>query len=450
MKVYYCGLLTSTSDLNEHSVSRTLYSFYIHGNNANLITREEIANKLFESKYWKYPTYRYRITSYLENLYQKSSNREKIPLDNKEIKQILLDVFFKDYKQSDIVGKVEEYIIYEQFYDSIGNIYGKEIITGCIFPIYESELLICFNDYGTDHIIRTYMQNVNHNEKLIRAIIALVPTFPANQSEIDEYLNKKRIKKKKFIKRVSTLASKNAFSEEIVPYVEEKTIITREKPSSETKIMENIDYLLSLLESKNQELYQKYREEYDKILESENSSLTNSPLNISSLIALESKIEFAIKYNKNNSNSIIDYLHELKNQYLENILSRNENKTDITIQDIDKITELFLKQKSDYSLTDQRKVLKDITFIYLLELYENKEFISAEELENSYIVDYLKWIMLNIKALKSLNIILGDITIDLNQELSLSNIINIIKNIEFTKIAEGDIKKLVKKTEQIN
>ena len=125
--------------------------------------------------------------------------------------------------------------------------------------------------------------------------------------------------------------------------------------------------------------------------------------------------------------------------------NQTEKSTEISIADIDKITELFLKQKADYSLLDERNILKDIAFIYLLELYENKDTITLESLKNSYINDYLKWIVLSIKALKDLDIISQDILLDFNSDITLSNLLEIIKRIQFKEKVDFDIKTLIKK-----
>lgn len=126
-------------------------------------------------------------------------------------------------------------------------------------------------------------------------------------------------------------------------------------------------------------------------------------------------------------------------------MENNSEKTNLTLSELDKINELFLKTKNNYSIVDQRKILKTISLIYLLEVIENKDEIDMKELENSYFKDNIKSIILGIKILESLDLIECDINLYLNDDISVYNVVNIIKKIKVKKINSEEYKKLIMK-----
>ena len=93
---------------------------------------------------------------------------------------------------------------------------------------------------------------------------------------------------------------------------------------------------------------------------------------------------------------------------------------------------MLLKTKKEYALKEQTKILKDIAFLYIMEVIEDED-IKITDLENSYFSDHLKYIMMVIMSLIDDDIIKDDILINLDDELNIYNIYNIIKNIEFKK-----------------
>ena len=79
-----------------------------------------------------------------------------------------------------------------------------------------------------------------------------------------------------------------------------------------------------------------------------------------------------------------------------------------------------------------------------MEIYENKDIITLEELEDSYFADNLKSIVICIKSLQDIGLIECNYLIELVSELSCSIVFDMIKNIEFSKIKEGQVKELIK------
>lgn len=184
------------------------------------------------------------------------------------------------------------------------------------------------------------------------------------------------------------------------------------------------------------------RKKYAEILES--SFPTIKPLSLETLVILEAEIEFYLNFSKKNTDSIDNYLDELKKEYLINLIENNNKKTDLTIEELDKITELFLKTKNNYSIIDQRKILKTISLIYLFEVMENKDNIDIRVLENSYFKDNIKSIILGIKSLQEIGILENNINLYLDKDISIINVVNIIKELKVKKIDLEESKKLIK------
>lgn len=184
------------------------------------------------------------------------------------------------------------------------------------------------------------------------------------------------------------------------------------------------------------------RKKYAEILES--SFPTIKPLSLETLVILEAEIEFYLNFSKKNTDSIDNYLDELKKEYLINLIENNDKKTDLTIEELDKITELFLKTKNNYSIIDQRKILKTISLIYLFEVMENKDNIDIRVLENSYFKDNIKSIILGIKSLQEIGILESNINLYLDKDISIINVVNIIKELKVKKIDLEESKKLIK------
>jgi len=260
----------------------------------------------------------------------------------------------------------------------------------------------------------------------------------ADKNEVQEYLDRfsgfiMRGKKKKFIDHITVQYNKNVFNSEIEVKEEIKEV---PKPKIEkeplTLKLENIEYLLALVKQKDVDVYNDFLNEYNGIIDSEEEVLTLTPLTIENLTLLEGKIEIYLNYSKNDINHIPSLLTNLKNEYLNNISSNDEEKTKLTIADIDKINELFLKTKSKYSVRSQQTILKDIAFLYIMEILED-DSISISDLENSYFEDNLKYIMVVIMSLIEEDIIESDVFIDYETKLDVYNIFSIIRNLKLKK-----------------
>lgn len=328
-------------------------------------------------------------------------------------------------------------VIFEIITSESGDLYAKELLTGLLFPI------VTFNKVEYRLSLRNFMA---HYEFKLRPIInsfenlnlceSIIFNYKvANINEIGEYKNRfdgtfKKNNKKRFIKQITTQYNKNIFNSEIKE--KEETKKNKIEKDKITLKLENIEYLLAKLKRKHNDMYVTFFNEYNELINSENKSLTLTPVTLENLTLLEGKIEFYLNYSKNNSNNISSLLNDLKNEYLKNFKNNKDEITKLTITKIDKIYELFLKTRTEYLLKDQTKILKDIAFLYIMETIEDND-IKVTDLENGYFNDNLKYIMMTIMSLIDDGVIKDNIEIDLDDELNIYNVYNIIKNIEFQK-----------------
>ena len=425
----------------------------------------------------------------------------------------ILSEMFKDAVLSKYYSNNTEEVIYEIIEDADGNLYGKEILTGAIFPIISKRIievsdkyndvtflskanvddLYCICDYGVGRLTfknkygltlyvdpkdykysstSLYTLNcVGHESEFCikkyghRIEISIGVTFPfsnlergecyientssANEVEINKYKEYHKDKKRLFGKVINSWKEKiieysktNVFKGDIIPKKEE------EKPQrisvdKDGILMSNIEFLLLKLKNHNEELYKKYQDEYDNLLLN-STNMQVIPIT-NSLEAIKAKIEFALEFNKNGGTNISTYLNDKKYEYLENILNNSNVKTAITIKELDKIMELFLKIQFEFDLSTRRSIIRDLSLLYILELYENKDNISEFELDNSYINDNIVTIIVVLNSLKELGLIDNDLIIDLADDLKLSDILEIIKKIQFKNLEKEKIKSLVRK-----
>ena len=354
------------------------------------------------------------------------------------------DIFTLFYQ----ISSTSKELIFEIVEDINGNFYGKELITNCLFPILTSNNFNCMLKW----ILKNNLVSIedykitltNPNLKEATRYLLDIPEHQnslklANQNEVTDYLNqfKKGFRHDhkliKFQEQMQKLANQNIYSQEIA--LKKPKIIQKLKPSQETIIMENIEFLLLKLKKENSTSYELLNQEYQNILNSANT-LTTTPLVLQTLISLEAKIESCFFNQKRNIISLLDYINKLVLEYL------NQKETKLTFQDIFKLNDLFIKQKGEYSLVNQRLFQRNISILYFFELYEQKDNLDIEELNNTYIVDNLKTIIIVINTFQEENILTYDYYLDLNN-ISLDSVINLIKSIKFTKNSTDKIKKLL-------
>lgn len=158
---------------------------------------------------------------------------------------------------------------------------------------------------------------------------------------------------------------------------------------------------------------------------------------LNNLIRLETKIElilklkqYAVNCNVNNiTNSITNIINSLEKNDIKNL------------DEIDKISELFLKNIDNISFENQIDISKKISLIYLLIIKNNN--IDSQKLENNAYVSYFKrYLYLLIRELVENNNIIINTHINPydGNDINLDEIIKMINNIEFVS---KETKKLI-------
>ena len=118
----------------------------------------------------------------------------------------------------------------------------------------------------------------------------------------------------------------------------------------------------------------------------------------------------------------------------------SEEKTNITLDDLDKLMELFLKTKDSYSIIEQRKILRNFASVYALEVKENESEITIERLQDSYFEDLKKSILIFIDALIENGFVKSNMMIELSNEETTKEILNLLRSLEFNKLDSSQLK----------
>lgn len=397
------------------------------------------------------------LTNYLKSLSNRITEFETFQIDDEEIIKILNKEYSNTQHYYSANSTYEE-IIYERVEDQDGNIYAKELLTGSLFPIecdgtietkvYTIKRLVT-NGSIVDYCDLTISSDSNHvNYARIEKIVTDYKI--ASPNDVENYKTqfdggfRHQKAKEKFLSKVREDSMSNTLDSEvevfpIKPKKKEKR--KRESQNITTKCMENIEYLIQKLKKVNPAKAKEFSEEYEHALNIEDI-MQNKMVSEAALIALEAKLEFELMFAKGENTSLADKIEDLKREYLSHFVSETQEKTSITLDDLDKLMELFLKTKDSYSILEQRKILRNFASVYALEVKENESEVTVERLQDSYFEDLKKSILLFINALVESGYVKDNIITELTDTENTEEILNLIKNLEFKKISLEDAKEL--------
>ncbi len=348
-------------------------------------------------------------------------------------------------------------IIYEKVSDEEGNIYGREILTGSLFPI-ASDTSIDVKEYEVERnqawsneidFTLTITQNFKHRN-YARLETILVDNEVASPNEIEEYKTRFETgfrhekKREAFLRRIRENANTNTLIEEVEVSVikpKKKEKKQRETQDSATKTMESIEYLIRKLKKINPEKAKDFSKQYESALE-EKDILGKSNLSLATLINLEASLEFELMFTKGDNTTLTGKLEELKREYLTHFVTNSKDKTKITLDDLDKLMELFLKTKDNYSLIEQRRILRNFASVYMFEVKENESEVTLKRLEDSYFEDLKKSIMICIDALIENGFVKSNMITELSKEETTEEVLNLIRSLEFNKLSKEQVKEL--------
>ena len=397
------------------------------------------------------------LTNYLKSLSSKITEFETFQIDDEEIIKILN----KEYSNTQnyyIGNSTYEEIIYERVEDADGNIYAKELLTGSLFPIscdgsVETKVYtvkkLATNGGTVVYCDLSISSNNNHiNYARIERIVTDYKI--ASPKDVEEYKTqfdggfRRQKAKEKFLRKVREDSMSNTLDNEVEVYPikpKKKEKRQRESQNVTTKCMENIEYLIQKLKKVNLAKAKEFSEEYENALNVEDI-MQNKMVSEAALIALEAKLEFELMFAKGENTSLVDKLEELRKEYLLHFATKTQEKTSITLDDLDKLMELFLKTKDNYSILEQRKILRSFASVYALEVKENESDVTIERLQDSYFEDLKKSILLFINALVESGYVKDNIITELTDSENTEEILNLIKNLEFKKMSLEEAKGL--------
>lgn len=374
------------------------------------------------------------------------SDKEIISLLDKEYGKLTHDYYGHDSSRE---------IIYEKVEDEDGNVYGKEILTGSLFPI-GSDNSICIKKYEIEktsdlaygsNFVLTIRQSFSHRN-YAKLDTILVDNEVASPNDIEEYETRfdygfrHAKRKEEFLNRIIANSKTNTLAEEVEVSVikpKKKEKKQRENQDNMTVIMESIEYLLQRLKKINPDKAKEFSEQYEKAL-SEEDILKNKTISLATLISLQAKLEFELLFTKGENTTITDKLEELRKEYIMHFVTDSEEKTNITLDDLDKLMELFLKTKDSYSIIEQRKILRNFASVYALEVKENESEITIERLQDSYFEDLKKSILIFIDALIENGFVKSNMMIELSNEETTEEILNLLRSLEFNKLDSSQLK----------
>ena len=269
-------------------------------------------------------------------------------IDNDESFQItdpeIIAILDREYKSLvhdyDGISSSNE-IIYEKVSDEEGNIYGREILTGSLFPI-ASDTSIDFKEYEIERNYRsingivmtlTITQNFKHRN-YARLETILVDNEVATPKEIEEYKTRfdtgfRREKKKEaFLRRIRENSNTNTLIEEVEVSVikpKKKEKKQRETQDNTTKVMESIEYLIRKLKKINPGKAKEFNEKYEAAL-NEEDILSKRSISLATLISLEASLEFELMFTKGENTTLTGKLEELRREYLTHFVTGSKEK----------------------------------------------------------------------------------------------------------------------------
>jgi hypothetical protein len=329
-------------------------------------------------------------------------------------------------------------VIFEIIESEDGTKYGKEIITGLLFPLELNPKTKYF--YGRNGAWKLEMERTYTDDNLARFRYILSINEVASLNEIERYKSKSTRDLNDFIRNLTTKHNEIVFKKKII----EKETEPLKEQNILTKLMEEIEYLLQLLKQHNVDVYNKLSLEYKNLLNDNNDSLVATDPSKKELQNFLANVKLTLLVNENKKDSLSEYLTDAAVRYFNRLNSNELSNQDLNIKDIDVLTEMFLSNKHNYTAIEQRNILTKFSMLYLFITKANINNINIEDLKESYFSKNLKTIILLIFELHDINIVTNPINISSNDNITIEKVIEIIKSIQFNKIENDKIKNLTK------
>lgn len=421
MKLYYVGNIVCAKEIKPFEINIMYSKLFDHRseNNSNF----RLSNKIFN--------YICSYLPYYKNDYEGITNNEL----NEYLKLIpFSDLYYQHLQKEKIVVEIIE--------DESGMFYGKELLTGLLFPLNNKSVNSTFYYIDNQYESRIEKIDTYKDKNLERFSCILILNEAANANYINSYISKNK-GNKSFISSITKYYNDNVFNKEIVEKEKEPDL----RQNEITKIMGTIEYLLNLIKINNNNLYLEQKEKYNDLFKDPDEKYMNASKfkyrepSKSDLLKFLSNLKISLLICKSNCNNLNEYLDIIIKKYLSKNINNENSETDLQINDIDNIMELFLSDKEKYNAIEQRNILNKIAKLYILIIKLNNN--SIIDLDKSYFKDDLDGIYSEMISLYNEGTIDNCPNIE-NIDVTLENTFNEVININFKKMNKGIIKKLVK------
>lgn len=414
MKIYYRGNLIENKDTDYSKFTKKYErdAFYISEQTPNGL---KLSGSEFD--YLKRELDNYRVT------YE--------PIDNEHLIKILnkANAFYSEQCAFSSV-------IFEIIESEDGKKYGKELLTGLMFPLPVNPQIKYY--YGFNEKYDLFLEKTYTDDNVARFRYILTPLSVASINEVENYKSKKD--KTNFIRSITYYYKENVFKKQII----EKEIEPLKEQNILTKLMEEIEYLLQLLKQYNIDAYNRLSLEYEKLLKKNNDSLVATDPSKKELKNFLANLKLSLLVSENKKDNLSEYLTDASVNYFDKMSSNELSNGDLNINDIDVLTEMFLSNKDNYTAINQREILIKFSMLYLLVTKANINNINIENLKESYFSKNLKTIVLCMFTLHENGVINSPINITSNDNITIESVVEIIKQIEFNKQEKDKIKNLIK------
>ncbi len=331
--------------------------------------------------------------------------------NNENIKDIKLIIkkMFNDLKIN--VNDSDE-IIYSVYQDEFGELYGKELITGLIFPIFKKNLDIEIDKfvpkvfYLPEISIRdAYKVSNNSREYFLNNIFYNDLLENSHDNNYSVFENNGNLFLKLHENDIIKINQKKGYEANVNLNISHALIGATKKTFINHEKMASYDELINYKNKYRNKIIQK--KFINKLVELNELNVFKHTLSDN----YDEKLLNMYSTNENNFN-VINYIKELSDKALE-YLHKNK-RFYLSIFDIDRLVELY--QDNDINANYNIGILYTIVLINMI--YNNKEIY----LDNSYILNYLTYIKIFLNRLKRYGLI-NDLEISVFKNISLDSIV---------------------------
>ena len=337
------------------------------------------------------------------------------------LNKMCLNANYKLYSDIKNLDGIE--IIYTVEKDVFDNLYAKEILTNCLFPIFTPGHL------GFNYELLSLKDNrveINSRPKLLSyalfnpEIIVSNSTL-ANEKDIKSY---KKQSKELFLNQINNLYFRN------IP----KYNIKDEKFNNlKIEYMKKIESLIVSTLEKSKDEWLRFKLIYENMLK--------NGFTLFDLMDLEIEINCCLFVSNPSENTYMSYINCLKSKKNIEFLNNIKNQNIKELKELDKLTKMFLQNRNNYLIDNQILILRNLSFLYFIVVYNDKENISVMMLNNSLFKQFVKEILVLIKSLAKDNVI--DVNMDLNVKyIDVEILFAIIKQVELKPLDNNKIKKM--------